>query len=73
MTDIGRLLLIAGLALAAVGGLMMLLGGVLPIGRRPGDLGFEAGGARIYVPLATGLLLSVILTVVLNILLRLFR
>ena len=40
------------------------------LGRLPGDLSFEWGGARVYMPLATSILLSVVLTIILNLLLR---
>lgn len=59
--DLGRILLIAGLVVAGVGA-VFLLGG----GRLPGDLRFGKGGARIYIPLATCLILSVVATIVLN-------
>ena len=35
-----------------------------------GDLSFEWGGARVYMPLATSILLSIVLTIILNLLLR---
>jgi hypothetical protein len=63
--DVGRLLLIAGLVLAAVGA-AFLLGG----GRLPGDLRFGKGNTRVYVPLATCLILSVVATIVLNLFFR---
>jgi hypothetical protein len=40
------------------------------IGRLPGDLSFERGGVKIYFPLATSIILSVILTMILNLWLR---
>ena len=58
----GKTLVIVGLATAALGGLVML--GV-PLGRLPGDLVFRRGHATVYVPIATSIVLSVLLTVVL--------
>ena len=59
--DLGRILLIGGLVVAAVGA-VFLLGG----GRLPGDLSFGRGNARVYIPLATCLIVSVVATLVLN-------
>jgi hypothetical protein len=38
--------------------------------RLPGNFSFQSGGVRIYIPLATSLLLSIVLTIVLNLILR---
>jgi hypothetical protein len=59
--DLGRILLIGGLVVAAVGA-VFLLGG----GRLPGDLSFGRGNTRVYIPLATCLIVSVVATIVLN-------
>ncbi|MDQ4091670.1 MAG: DUF2905 domain-containing protein [Actinomycetota bacterium] len=59
--DLGRMLVIGGLLVAAVGA-VFLLGG----GRLPGDLSFGKGNARVYVPLATCLIVSIVATIVLN-------
>ena len=55
----GRLLLVTGIIIAGVGLLMM--SGV-PIGRLPGDFSFRRGNTTFYFPLATSILLSIILT-----------
>jgi hypothetical protein len=55
----GKLLLIAGLVIASVG-LVMMAG--LPVGRLPGDLTFRRGNFTFYFPLATSILVSLILT-----------
>jgi hypothetical protein len=66
------MLLVLGLVIAAVG-VVIMLGGRLPfLGNLPGDLTFERGGVRVYLPLATGILLSIVLTVVLNVVFGLF-
>ena len=59
--QLGRMLLAAGLVLAALG-VVFLAGG----GRLPGDLSFGRGRARVYIPLATCLLVSVVATILLN-------
>jgi len=70
---LGRGLLYLGLGLALLGGLVMLLGRVLDLGRLPGDFAYEGDGVRIYVPLATMIVLSLVLTLLANLVLRLFR
>ncbi len=69
MQQLGRFLLLAALVLAAVG-VLFLVGGALGLGRLPGDLAFRRGNLRVYVPLATSIVLSVVATVVINLLLR---
>ena len=72
-TDLGRLLLYMGLGLAVLGGLVVLLGRVVDLGNLPGDLLYEGDNVRVYVPIATMIVLSVVLTLLLNLALRLFR
>ena len=67
--DIGRALIGIGAVLAVLGGVLVLAGRA-GLGRLPGDFSFGGEGVRVYVPLATCLLVSVIATVVLNLLLR---
>jgi hypothetical protein len=59
----GKLLVYVGLGLAALGVLVML--GV-PFGRLPGDIMVRRGSFRFYFPLATSIVLSIILTVILS-------
>jgi hypothetical protein len=63
MPSLGRVLLLAG-ALLIVVGLLVLLGerGGLRLGRLPGDLRVERGNFRFYFPLATSIVLSVVLS-----------
>jgi Protein of unknown function (DUF2905) len=70
LNDLGRTLLVVGLVLAAVGGVLLLAGQVPWLGRLPGDISFERGNFRFYAPIATMLLLSLVLTIVLNLLAR---
>lgn len=55
----GRVLIVAGVVLAAAGTLMVL--GV-PLGRLPGDLSFRRGNVSVFVPLTTSVLVSLVLT-----------
>jgi len=70
MGDVGRLLIVAG-ALLLIVGIFFTLGGRVPfLGRLPGDISFRSGNVQVFVPLVTCLLLSVVLTLVLNLLFR---
>ncbi|MER3399075.1 MAG: DUF2905 domain-containing protein [Chloroflexota bacterium] len=70
---IGRLLIIFGLVLAGLGLLFLLAGRVPGLGRLPGDIVIQTDNITCFFPLATMILLSILLTVVLNIVARLFR
>ena len=71
LASIGRTLLLVGLGLAVLGAIAWGLGrSGLPIGRLPGDFRFELGGVSCFVPLATTLLLSLGLTLLLNVVAR---
>jgi hypothetical protein len=64
MAEIGRLLVIFGIALIVVGGIVMLLGRTgLPFGRLLGDIVYRGKNTMFYFPLATSILLSVVLSV----------
>ena len=69
LADIGRLLLGLGVVLGLLGGVFMVAGRA-GLGRLPGDLSFGGNNVRVYVPLATCLLVSLIATLVLNMFLR---
>jgi hypothetical protein len=52
-------------------GVFLTIGGRIPfLGRLPGDIDFTRGNVHFYFPLATGLVLSIILTIVLNLFFR---
>ena len=70
---IGRGLVYLGLGIVLLGGLVLLLGRVFDLGNLPGDLVYEGDKVRIYVPIATMIVLSIVLTLLLNLVLRLFR
>lgn len=68
--DIGKLLLILGLVIAAVGG-VIIVARRLGLGHLPGDVTVSGNGFGLFFPIATCIVISVVLTVVLNVLLRL--
>ena len=63
--EAGRFLIIAGAVIVVVG-LFFMLADKIPIGRLPGDLHFGSGRFKIYIPIATSILLSVVITIILN-------
>jgi hypothetical protein len=72
MTDLGKLLIGFGLVLVVVGGLVMLLGRAnLPLGRLPGDIVYRGKHTTFYFPLATSVVVSVVLSIVMYVVGRL--
>jgi hypothetical protein len=63
--DLGRWLIAMGAVIALLG-VVVLVGGRLGLGHLPGDLRWTRGNVHIYAPLGTCLLLSLVLTLVLN-------
>lgn len=71
LNTVARWVVLLGLGIAAVGALLWLIGrSGLPLGRLPGDLRFEQGGATCFVPLASSIVLSILLTLLINLILR---
>ena len=73
MELIGKTLLIAGGVTILLGLLFIGFGNLPGLGRLPGDRVFHVGNATIHFPIVTMLLVSVVLTIVLNLVIRLFR
>lgn len=65
MTGVGRMLIVAGLVIAAVGALLLLSGKIPWLGRLPGDILVKREKFTFYFPLATSLLISLILSLIL--------
>lgn len=73
LPGIGRLLIGAGVLLAAAGVLLVLaprIPGLRHLGRLPGDVLIERGNTTIFIPIVTSLVLSVLLTILLNVIFR---
>jgi Protein of unknown function (DUF2905) len=66
--DLGKVLIAFGLLIVLAGVVLVLVGRVPWIGRLPGDIHIQRGNFTFYFPLATSLLLSVVLTLVLYLL-----
>jgi hypothetical protein len=62
MHDVGRALLVLGVVIALAGLLIMVVGRVPWLGRLPGDIHIQRGNWSFYFPLATSLVVSVLLT-----------
>jgi membrane protein implicated in regulation of membrane protease activity len=70
MTELGKLLIIVG-GFVVVVGLVLTLGLRIPfLGKLPGDISVDRGNVHFYFPIATSLLLSVVLTLLLNLFFR---
>ena len=60
----GRLLVALGVALVVIGLIVQAFPGLRP-GRLPGDLSFSSGGLRVFIPIGTSIVLSILLTLAL--------
>ena len=69
LEGIGKLLIGGALVLLVLGGLFLLLGR-FGVDRLPGDLVFKRGGLTVYFPIGIMILLSIVGTIVLNIIFR---
>ena len=71
VSEIGKMLVFLGVLIAAAGFLLMLAGRTnLPIGRLPGDILYRGKHTTFYFPLATSILLSVVVSLVLYLIAR---
>ena len=66
MSPLGKALVIGGVVLIGVGLILMFWQRLPWVGKLPGDFSFTSGGIRIYIPLATSILLSLVLTILFN-------
>lgn len=64
MIDIGKILIIFGVVSIIIGGLLMFSGKVPWLGRLPGDILVQKKNFTFYFPLATSILLSILLTLI---------
>jgi len=72
LQQIGRLVVVAGLVMTACGAVLYALGR-LGLGRLPGDVSFGGRNWRVYLPVGSSILLSLVLTLVFYLLSRLRR
>lgn len=69
---LGGLLVVAGVVLVGVG-LLVASGGLSWFGRLPGDLRFGSDTTRVVIPMTSMVLVSVVLTLIVNVVTRLLR
>ena len=67
---IGRIMLVVGIAIAIIGGLLLLLARLPFFGHLPGDIRVERENFRLFFPLTSMILLSIVVSVVANIIIR---
>ena len=70
MESLGRMLLYIGIVTVLIGAFFILVAKVPWFGRLPGDFVYRREGVTIFVPVATMILVSLILTLLLNIVWR---
>ena len=69
--SIGLLVIFGGVFITIVG-LLIFSGGLSWFGRLPGDIRYESGNVHVYIPVVSMLLISLALTLILNLLRRFF-
>lgn len=62
----GKMLIYLGLGIALLGLLVWVISRVLPMGRLPGDIFIQKEGLTVYFPIVTCIIISLVLTVLLN-------
>ena len=68
MENIARFIILAGIALIVIGVIVFGLAKLnFPLGRLPGDIRIEGQNGTFYFPLATSILISIVLTILLNV------
>ena len=68
MSQLGKMLVAAGLLLAAVGVVLIIAGKLnIPLGKLPGDITYQKKNLTVFAPFVTMLVVSLILTLILNI------
>lgn len=74
MTDLGKILVGFGVVMIVLGGILLLAGnlsGKVPwIGQLPGDIHIERGNWSVYFPLATSIIISLVLTLIVSVFFR---
>jgi len=68
--NIGKILIIAGIGIALLGGIIFLFSRVPFMGNLPGDINIKRENFSLQIPCATSIILSIILTVIINIIIR---
>ena len=72
MNNAGKYIIAAGVLLVVVG-LVVVIGGRFGLGQLPGDVSMRRGNTSFHFPVVSSIIVSVVLTILLNIVLRFFR
>ncbi len=74
MIEFGRILIIIGFVIVLAGALVLVAARFFPwLGNLPGDIRIETENAKIYFPIVTMLLISILGSILLNLVLRIFK
>ena len=73
LSSFGKVLLLFAVVFGLVGLLLIIMGNVPFLGKLPGDLVIRRGGVTIFFPIVTCIVLSIVLTVLLNLIFWIFR
>lgn len=70
LEGLGRILIYIGIILVMLGGFLLLLSRLPWFGKLPGDISINKEGLTIYIPITTMILVSIVLTIIMNIVFR---
>ena len=74
LSSLGKVIVALGVTLVLIGGLVWVLGRIgLPLGNLPGDIRIEGEKFSCFAPIVTMIILSVVLTLILNVVIRLLN
>lgn len=74
MTELGRIMVFVGLGIAFFGAVLWLGARFFPwLGNLPGDIRIEGENSRVFIPITTMILVSIVGTIILNLIIRYFR
>ncbi|ABO50192.1 conserved hypothetical protein [Desulforamulus reducens MI-1] len=68
--SIAKMLIFAGISIAILGGMLLIVGKIPGIGKLPGDIFVRKGNFTFYFPVVTSILLSILLTFIINLFFR---
>lgn len=68
--SLGKMIIIFGISLVLIGGLLLLGSRLFGLGRLPGDIFLQRGNFSFYFPVVTCIVLSILLTIILNLIRR---
>lgn len=69
-STIGKYIIYAGMFLVLIGGIIAFAGKFFPLGRLPGDIFYHKGNFTFYFPLVSSIILSLLLTLIINLMFR---